>query len=63
MDGDSADGDASKAQTVEAGTTLFVQNLPFDATSAQLRDALSVFGGVRYAQVVMDRELNRSKGE
>ena len=63
VDGDSADGDASKAQTVEAGTTLFVQNLPFDATSAQLRDALSVFGGVRYAQVVMDRELNRSKGE
>lgn len=61
-DGDSADGDASKAQTVEAGMTLFIQNLPFDATSAQLRDALSVFGGVRYAQVVMDRELSRSKG-
>jgi hypothetical protein len=52
----------SKADTVEAGTTLFVQNLPFDTTSEQLKSVMSPFGGVRYAQIVMDHALGRSKG-
>ena len=41
---------------------LYVGNLSYDMTSAELGDAFREFGEVVSATVVMDRELNRSRG-
>ena len=41
---------------------LYVGNLPFTTTSDDLREAFGQFGQVTRAQVVEDRETNRSRG-
>jgi RNA recognition motif-containing protein len=41
---------------------LFVGGLSWNTDDAALRDAFSKFGEVAEAQVVMDRETNRSRG-
>lgn len=41
---------------------LYVGNLPFGATSEQLREAFSQHGTVSRAQVIVDRETGRSRG-
>lgn len=41
---------------------LYVGNLPFTTTADDLREAFEKFGSVTSAQVVMDRETNRSRG-
>jgi RNA recognition motif-containing protein len=41
---------------------LFVGNLPFTATSDELREAFEQFGTVTRAHVVTDRESGRSRG-
>jgi RNA recognition motif-containing protein len=41
---------------------LYVGNLSYDMTSADLGDAFREFGEVVSATVVMDRELGRSRG-
>src|SRR3954470_24307723 len=41
---------------------IFVGNLPFSATSDELREAFSAYGTVTRAQVVNDRETGRSRG-
>ncbi|KZV68868.1 RNA-binding domain-containing protein [Peniophora sp. CONT] len=46
----------------EAGTTLFVRNIPFEATEDELRTLFRVFGPLRYARITMDHELGRSRG-
>ncbi|KNZ78351.1 hypothetical protein J132_01131 [Termitomyces sp. J132] len=46
----------------EAGTTLFVRNLPFTATEDELRTLFSSFGPLRYARITMDHETGRSRG-
>ncbi len=46
----------------EEGTTLFIRNLPFNATELELRDLFRVFGSLRYARITMDKATNRSKG-
>ena len=43
-------------------TRLYVGNLSYDMTSAELGDAFREFGEVVSATVVMDRELGRSRG-
>ncbi|MCJ1327479.1 RNA recognition motif-containing protein [Thelotrema lepadinum] len=42
--------------------TLFIRNLPFNATDNTLFDTFSHFGPVRYARVVTDPETERSRG-
>lgn len=59
----SASGPVYKSEAVEAGTTLFLRNLPFDATDTDVYTAMKVFGPLRYARVVMDRDMGWSKGE
>lgn len=46
------------------GTTLFVRNLPYDATETELLSLFKQFGPVRYARITMDRSTDppRSKG-
>ncbi|EPQ26264.1 uncharacterized protein PFL1_06199 [Pseudozyma flocculosa PF-1] len=46
----------------EEGTTLFVRNLPFQATEEELKSVFRHFGPLRYAKITMDKATNRSKG-
>ncbi|KAJ9476650.1 Nucleolar protein 4 [Pseudozyma hubeiensis] len=46
----------------EEGTTLFVRNLPYQATEEELRNLFRTFGPLRYAKITMDRSTGRSKG-
>ena len=43
-------------------TRLYVGNLPFSYTSAQLEQLFQPHGNVVSAQVIMDRMTNRSRG-
>uniref|UniRef100_A0A8H8CJ26 RRM domain-containing protein n=1 Tax=Psilocybe cubensis TaxID=181762 RepID=A0A8H8CJ26_PSICU len=46
----------------EAGTTLFIRNIPFNATEDELRTLFRSFGPLRYARITMDHETGRSRG-
>ncbi|KAH9067876.1 hypothetical protein EDB87DRAFT_1678266 [Lactarius vividus] len=46
----------------EAGTTLFVRNIPFLATEDELRALFRNFGPLRYARMTMDAATGRSRG-
>ncbi|KAH9828792.1 RNA-binding domain-containing protein [Rhodofomes roseus] len=46
----------------ESGTTLFVRNVPFEATEDELRTLFRSFGPLRYARITMDHEIGRSRG-
>ncbi|SPC65615.1 related to Nucleolar protein NOP4 [Ustilago sp. UG-2017b] len=51
-----------KLPAPEEGTTLFVRNLPYQATEEELRNLFRTFGPLRYAKITMDKTINRSKG-
>jgi RNA recognition motif-containing protein len=44
------------------GNKLYVGNLPFSATEAELTEAFSQCGTVASAKIITDRETGRSKG-
>jgi cold-inducible RNA-binding protein len=44
------------------GTRLYVGNLSFDVSGADLEELLAPHGTVQSAQVIMDRDTGRSKG-
>ncbi|TDL20274.1 RNA-binding domain-containing protein [Rickenella mellea] len=46
----------------DAGTTLFVRNVPFEATEDELRTLFRTFGPLRYARITMDASTGRSRG-
>lgn len=41
---------------------IYVGNLSYRMTDAELKEAFAPFGEVKRAKIVMDRETNRSKG-
>ena len=41
---------------------IYVGNLPFDFSESKLTETFSAHGKVTTAQIVMDRDTNRSKG-
>ncbi|KAK6949730.1 hypothetical protein Daesc_008051 [Daldinia eschscholtzii] len=43
-------------------STIFIRNLPFTATDAELKAHFEKFGRVRYARIVMDRATDRPAG-
>ncbi|KAG8807345.1 RNA recognition motif-containing protein [Serendipita sp. 399] len=47
---------------LEAGTTLFIRNVPWEATEDELRQLFRAFGSLRYVRIVIDHESGRSKG-
>jgi len=51
-----------KLAAPEAGTTLFIRNLPYQATEAELKELFRSFGPLRYARITMDSSTNRSRG-
>lgn len=46
----------------EAGTTLFIRNLPYQATEQELKDLFRSFGPLRYARITVDPVTSRSRG-
>jgi len=46
----------------KVATKLYVGNLSYSVTNSSLEQMFSQFGGVRSAQVIMDRDTGRSKG-
>ena len=44
------------------GKKLYVGNLTYNVTNTDLEQLFSQFGSVQSAQVIQDRETNRSKG-
>ena len=42
--------------------SVFVGNIPYDATEERLKDIFSEAGPVDSSQVIMDRATNRSRG-
>ncbi|KAH0437577.1 hypothetical protein IEQ34_026216 [Dendrobium chrysotoxum] len=46
----------------EEGTTLFIRNLPYQATEEELRNLFRSFGPLRYAKLTMDNVSKRPKG-
>ncbi|KAI0536064.1 hypothetical protein GGR58DRAFT_407113 [Xylaria digitata] len=65
-EGDAASKDApvssTKPQTTDNRTTLFIRNLPFSTTDAELKAHFEQFGRIRYARVVYDRATDRPAG-
>ncbi|KAA1472755.1 hypothetical protein DENSPDRAFT_801527 [Dentipellis sp. KUC8613] len=66
VDDDRSDGDEEPVKPQlpppEKGTTLFVRNIPFEATNDELRLLFRTFGPLRYARITMDHETGRSRG-
>lgn len=46
----------------EEGTTLFIRNIPYQATEEELRNLFRGFGPLRYAKLTMDNATKRPKG-
>ncbi|KAJ1337278.1 nucleolar protein 4 [Microdochium nivale] len=61
-DGKDADETQQKKVSTDNSTTLFVRNLPFTTTDADLKTHFEQFGTIRYARIVMDRAADRPAG-
>ncbi|WVF70433.1 hypothetical protein IAT40_005223 [Kwoniella sp. CBS 6097] len=48
--------------SVDVGATLFIRNLPFEATEQELNQLFRSFGPLRYARITMDKVTGRSRG-
>ncbi|KAI1345694.1 hypothetical protein F5Y01DRAFT_320520 [Xylaria sp. FL0043] len=63
---DTASGGAptslGKPQTTDNSRTIFIRNLPFSTTDADLKTHFEQFGRIRYARVVYDRATDRPAG-
>ncbi|TIB30165.1 hypothetical protein E3P84_03445 [Wallemia ichthyophaga] len=59
---DSEEEDGDKAPPLQDGLTLFVRNIPFEATQQDLYEVFRRFGKLRYARITMDYETERSRG-
>ncbi len=50
------------ARSLELGNKLYVGNLPFNTTEADLRELFEQHGAVASVNVIVDRETGRSRG-
>jgi len=53
---------ASKPSDTTKGCTVFIRNLAYDTREKDLLDKFTQFGTVKYAKVVWDHALDRSRG-
>ncbi|ORZ35894.1 hypothetical protein BCR44DRAFT_29750 [Catenaria anguillulae PL171] len=67
----SVDGDNKPSATrtqrhpmpaLDAGTTVFIRNVPFEATEDDLIQCFSTFGPLVYAKITKDKHTGKSKG-
>ena len=63
------ESDVSRSESVKpalpdtsVGSTLFIRNIPFEATEPDLTQLFRAFGPLRYARLTMDKITGRSKG-
>jgi nucleolar protein 4 len=66
-DADEEDGTASETpgaapNDVGEGRTLFLRNVPFDATNRDVRSAFARFGKITFAAIVKDQATGQCKG-
>lgn len=59
---DEADKNYKQGEPSDNSTTLFVRNVPFDATDDMIVEHFTSFGPVRYGRVVVDPLTERSRG-
>lgn len=64
---DAADEDEEKDEKpkqrgLSDNQTIFVRNVPYDATAETLKEHFEQFGAVAYALPVMDKQLNQPRG-
>lgn len=59
---DEVDGKNEKSDPSDSSSTLFIRNVPFDATDEIITEHFASFGAVRYGRVVMDPLTERSRG-
>ncbi|KAH7099952.1 hypothetical protein BKA62DRAFT_268558 [Auriculariales sp. MPI-PUGE-AT-0066] len=66
IDNDRSDDEEPKARPqlpdTDVGTTLFIRNVPYDATEDDIRTTFRAFGTLRYARITIDKETGRSRG-
>jgi nucleolar protein 4 len=62
QDSDEEEQRSTKPLMTDNSSTLFIRNLPFSTTDADLKSHFEQFGRVRYARVVMDRATDRPAG-
>ncbi|KAI1134924.1 RNA-binding domain-containing protein [Hypoxylon sp. FL0543] len=53
---------SKKSLTTDNKSTLFIRNLPFTTSDADLKSHFEQFGRVRYARIVIDRATDRPAG-
>ncbi|KAI1206539.1 RNA-binding domain-containing protein [Annulohypoxylon truncatum] len=53
---------SKKPHTTDNRSTIFIRNLPFTTTDAELKSHFEQFGRVRYARIVVDRASDRPAG-
>lgn len=51
-----------ESHDVTEGRTVFIKNLPFDATNSDLKECMKQFGPLYYALVCVDKMTEHSKG-
>jgi nucleolar protein 4 len=61
-DGEGEEDERPSLPKPEEGTTLFIRNLPYQATEEELRELFHSFGPMRYAKLTMDKQTKRPKG-
>lgn len=54
--------EGEKAPPLQDGLTLFVRNIPFEATQEDMYEVFRRFGKLRYVRITMDYETERSRG-
>lgn len=59
---DEVDEKDEKTDFSDNSSTLFIRNVPFDATDEIITEHFASFGAVRYGRVVMDPLTERSRG-
>ncbi|KAI4868490.1 RNA-binding domain-containing protein [Hypoxylon rubiginosum] len=52
----------SKRLVTDNKSTIFIRNLPFTTTDAELKSHFEQFGSIRYARIVVDRATDRPAG-
>ncbi|KZS87304.1 RNA-binding domain-containing protein [Sistotremastrum niveocremeum HHB9708] len=62
MDAEDEEPKRPSLPTPEDGTTLFLRNLPYEATEDELRNLFKPFGTLRYARITIDHATSRPRG-
>ena len=51
-----------KLRDAREGKTIFIRNLPFDATEEEILEMFEDFGGIAYCKIVVDSATEHSRG-